>query len=166
MIKAYVKTSLLHTASCEKRVTGDIQATRSRVVDVMVWAKTNLEITAPYSRWILSISSDNSRYMDKKKELKISQRGYPLITSIFSWKKLQGIQISKSGSKKAEIWLRCAVAIEARKVKLFSYKSGKIKLKDLCSSGDQPNAPQNILLAISFITKLGHLICVALYNCG
>lgn len=76
-------------ASCEKRGIGDIQpAAPGLQMLQMVRAKANLEIT--YC-WILAISSDNSKYMDSQKELKVSQTNHPFITSIFFWEKLQEV---------------------------------------------------------------------------
>lgn len=83
----------------------------------------------PSSTWIHSIYCVNSRYIDKHKELKISQRGHSLIVTIFSLKKLKKVWVSKSNLN-AEIRLRCATLTQGKKLKLFSYKTSKADLKD------------------------------------
>lgn len=95
---------------------GDIKAFSSRPVDVLVWTKTDVEITSqPCLESQLPIYCKNSKYIDKHKELKISQRGHTLITAIFSWRKLQKVWISKSKPKKADVQLRCTTVTQGKK---------------------------------------------------
>lgn len=109
---------------------GDIKAFSSRPVDVLVWTKTDVEITSqPCLESQLPIYCKNSKYIDKHKELKISQRGHTLITAIFSWRKLQKVWISKSKPKKADVQLRCTTVTQGKK-KQFSYKHSKTEFTD------------------------------------
>lgn len=100
---------------------GDIRAFSSRPVDVLVWTKTDVEITSqPCLESQLPIYCKNSKYIDKHKELKISQRGHTFITAIFSWRKLQKVWISKSKPKKADVQLRCTTVTQGKKNNLVT----------------------------------------------
>lgn len=103
------------------------------------------------------------KYMAKQKQLKISQGGHPLITSIFSRKELQQVWIEK-----ADVWLRYETVTGAWQDKLFHYKTSKSKWKYfvIMEVSQSRMVHKNVLPALSLVPKLPHIVCMALYNLG